>query len=156
MGDEMIVAIALVVAVILGGIYYKSRMSGGTKKHKLLETAKRKGNVTTAVFIDSELLVANRDGESLRSRTRKLQARYEYRVNGVSYMKTLYFINTGGVGLSCPNQVTVYYDARNPKNAVCAEETSEYTKRQSGCLGALGIGFVTVVVVVNLLRILLG
>lgn len=156
MGDEVIVAIALFVAVIVSSLYYKRVMNGGTRKQKMIERAKRKGNVTTAVYVNSKVLAADRDGESIRAQNRKLQAVYEYRVNGVSYKKVLHFINTGGVGLSCPNHMTVYYDARNPRNAVCAEEASEFTKRQSGCLGALGIGFLIVIVLVNILKLLLG
>ena len=155
MSEQMMAAIALVAAFIVGRMHYKRVMSGGTKKNKLINKAKKQGCVATAYYVDSEVLRADSDGDSVRARNRKLRAQYEYRVNGIAYKKILYYINTGGVGLSGPPQVMVYYDAKNPKNAVCQEEASDYVKRQSGCLGSLGIGFAVVVVVVNLLKFLL-
>lgn len=155
--QELYVVIAMVIAAFVGRKYYTNRVKNGkSKKQKFIENAKRNGNITVGEAVDVKIVLADRESSNPRMRSESRKVKYSYKVNGIEYFKHMTFQNVGRVSADYPFRVTVYYDPRNPKNAVCPEETSPANTRQNGCLVTIGITILTTFVVFHFLRILLG
>jgi hypothetical protein len=156
MTEEIITAIALAIAAVVGFFTYKFRMQGQTKNQKFIEKAKRTGHYTVGEYADSKLQLGVEDSNNARMRNKVLHVRYKYRVNHIEYYKKLSFQSIGMVSPDFPIRVTVYYDPRNPKKAVCPEEATKSQQRQSGCLMTILVTVATLFCAFHILNTLLG
>lgn len=155
MPDEIISLLALCVSVPVAVGYYKKVMGGNSKHDRFVEKAKRNGCVTTGVCVDTEYLSGDPDAKSLEGRSGAIEAKYQYRVEGVTYKKKLLFRNPGSMHIEHPKTIEIYYDVHNPKKAVSPVEFSTATRYQTGCLGAVGVWIVLTAIMINVLKLLL-
>lgn len=156
MSDEIIVGIALAIAGIVGFFTYRRKVGGQTKKQRFIENAKRAGHYTEGEYVDSKVLLGNRESSNLYLKNKTLKVKYEYWVNGVRYLKTLTFQDPGKVSIDFPVSVTVYYDPNNPRKAVCPEEATKTQQLRSGCLVTIGATILALAMSFHILRFLLG
>lgn len=155
MTEEVIVVIALVVAAIVARINYVQKVSGGkTKKQKLVDKAKAAGTVTVGHCVDSRLNFGDRGNSDADLANDSVVVKYIYTVNGRDYYKTMQYRNNGSLRKDHPINVYIYYDAGNPKKAVCQEEVTAMANVRSGCLTTIGTFIVTLFCVFHLLRFL--
>lgn len=154
MSDELIALLSLGISLPVSIGYYKKVMGGNSKQDKFVEKAKRSGCVATGVSVDTEYLPGDINGKNLAERSPMVRVKYEYRVDGVAYHKYMNFQKPGHSLIDYPEQVTVYYDRNNPRKTISPEEFSAANRKQSGCLGAVGIWFVLMLILINGLRML--
>jgi hypothetical protein len=155
MTEEMITAVALLIACAVGFYTYKLRMGGQTKNQKFIDKAKKSGHYVVGEYADSKLQLGVEDSNNARMRNKVLHVRYKYQVNGIEYYKKLAFQSIGMVSVDFPIRVTVYYDPKNPKKAVCPEEATKAQQRQSGCLVTIVVTVATLFCAFHLLNYLL-
>lgn len=154
MPDEIISLLALCVSVPVAVGYYKKVMGGNSKHDRFVEKAKRNGCVTTGVCVDTEYLLGDRAAKSMEERSPAIEVKYQYQVDDVTYHKRLQFQNPGSRWIDYPDTITIYYDKNNPKRVVTPAEFSSYARKQSGCLGAVGIWFALMMIVIGVLKLL--
>lgn len=153
---EVITIISLAISITVGILSNKLLMGSKRGKHKFLEEAKKKGNVVQGILAGTKLLLGNEDSKNVRLKNDRIRATYHYTVKGKTYKKVMIFQSWGRVLPDYPASVQVYYNPSNPKKAVCPEEATESGRRQSGCLLSIVIGFVTMVIVFNVINALFG
>ena len=152
MRDEIIGLIALCFSVPASVVYYKKVMGGNTKHDRFVNKAKRNGCVTTGVSVDTEYLSGDPDAKSLQGRSGALAVKYQYQVEGITYYKRIHFHDAGSINIKYPRTIEIYYEKSKPKKAVSPVEFSAANRRQSGCLGAVGIWIVITGILVNVLK----
>lgn len=125
-GDLTSIIFAVIVILIIAyGIVIKPLLN-----RKFISTAKTNGCVTTGTLINNRVTIniapvvnkvsgmKTRDRHNSDNRTTKVEAEYQYTVNGQTYHKTTTFSKGGYGHIDIPGQVTVYYDKDNPNKAV--------------------------------------
>lgn len=152
MSDKIIALLSLCVSVPMAVGYYKKVMGGNARQDRFIDKAKQNGCVTTGVCVDTEYLPGDINGDNLTERSAMMKVKYEYRVDGMKYYKYLRFQDIGCDLLDYPEQITIFYDKRNPRKTLSRMEFSASSRKQSGCLGAIGIWFVITAILTNILK----
>lgn len=153
---ETITVISLTISIVVGILSNRIFMGRKRGKYKLLEEAKRKGNVVQGYIADTEMFLGDPNNSNSQLRYDRVKVTYHYSVNGKTYKKVMRFQSEGHVSPNFPGTVQVYYKASNPKVAVCPQEATELGRKQSGCMGSIIIGFITMAIVFNVIRALFG
>ena len=156
MGDELIALVALIAGGFVAVSTYRRVRHGKSRKRKFIDKAKIAGNCVIGQYESSTVLLGDVDSDNWRHRKSSLRVKYKYVVNGKSYYKKLTFQSLGRAGTDFPNEVEVYYDANNPKKAVCPEEAPSEERIQTGCLSAIAATGLTIFAVIHILRFLFG
>lgn len=156
MKDYVIMGISLVITGIISYFVYGRQKNKITKKQQFIEKAARDGYWEVGVYDSSKVIRGIRESSNSVYREDKLKVKYRYTVNGITYYKHITFLNNGKVSARFPSQVNVYYDPKDPKKAVCAEEATKAMQVRSGCMTTMVITIITLTVVFNVLRVLLG
>lgn len=156
MSEELLGTISVPIAVFCCILYNKWLKQRGSKKLRFIKAAKKAGNYTQGVKVDSKFYGGIRDHESRDVRNDSLVVKYKYIVNGISYFKKMEFQSPGSLVIKHPEIVTVYYDSRNPKKAVCPEEADSTDEKQSRLVKVLLLFLAIMAILVNGLNMLLG
>lgn len=156
MSQEMMAAVALAVGIAVAIPTYRWARKKKTKSQKRLEKNKKAGRCAIGEYHSSKVLPGDLRSNDARMRHDSLLVKYKYTVNGMDYYKTMIFQSQGRIGTDFPKRVEVYYDAGNPKKAVCPEEAHPSTQIQSGCLTTIAITFIAMFLCFQIMRILLG
>ena len=114
------VGVSLIVAIIYSIYFFKV----GSSKKRLIEKAKKRGNVVKATCIKTKRVYSYASPDDDPNRYEDLKVIYEYTVKGKKYRKKLYYSNDG-VSINFPYEITLYYDALNPRRAYCQGELNE-------------------------------
>lgn len=156
MEDHVIMGISLVITGIITYFAYGRLKNKKTKNQQFIDRAARGGYCTVGVYDSSKVIRGIRESSNSVYRDDSLKVKYRYEVNGITYYKHLTFMNNGRISARFPSEVKVYYDPRNPKNAVCPEEATKAMQVRSGCMTTMAVFIITLTVVFNVLRFLLG
>jgi len=118
MSEDLKAVIAVVPGIVLFVyLYIMLFAKWKTRKEKFIEKAKAKGHVTEGRR--AKYRYASMDNKQGKFSHYIIWVKYEYVVNGKTYYKKLRFKRHR---FSFPDHVNVYYDARNPRKAVCPHE----------------------------------
>lgn len=150
--ENLVTLVALVAAIFVSRVFFVNKIGKMTKKEQMIAQAKRKGNVAKGVCVDTKFVRGDMHSDHIEMREHSMRVKYEYRVNGVPYYKTMEFQSIGMAVTNYPHEVDVYYDGRNPRKAVCPEEATAEHHRQAGCYSTI----VVFVLVFVLLRVFLS
>lgn len=156
MEDYIIMGISLVITGIVSLFTYNRLKNKQTKNQKFIEKATRAGCYTSGHYETSKVILGVEGSSNVKYREDKLKVKYKYMVNGISYYKHVTFQSTGRVGTDFPVEIKVYYDPHNPKKAICPQEATKAMQVRSGCMTTIVITIITLIVVFNLLRTILG
>lgn len=125
MTEELLTGLALMVAGVVAYLSRNIKLGSVANRAKFIEKAKAAGNYTIGKYVDSKRLLGNRESSNLVYRSDTLKVKYCYQVNGIEYFKNLQFQSPGKIFIDFPVDVTVYYDPKNPKKAVCPNEATK-------------------------------
>ncbi len=155
MSDELRVGIAVVLGgiILIAGWIRLYRPPFRTRKHKLIEAAKAKGNVVEGKLFKKRFIHGDRSSENEVTRNDAMKVTYEYQVDGISYYKKMTFQSIGMVCTQYPDTVMVYYDEKNPKRSACPEEATREMRQQAGCLAYFLVAVVVMALALNLPRL---
>lgn len=156
MDENIITLAAVIIAAFVSRMVFKMKMGGQTKKERFISNAKRRGNVAQGICVDAKFMRGDIESSSVSMREHSMRCKYEYYVNGVAYYKIMTFQSIGMAVTDYPNEVEVYYDAANPKKAVCPEEATELNHRRSGCYTTIAVFAVVYFAVHLILNAILG
>jgi len=119
-------------------------LKGKSRKQKFADRAREQGHYVTGESIEAKFIRGSRrpiGSDHSHIRPHRWKVTYRYVVRGMKYKKKLEL--HGGdcyVSRTYPRKVTVCYDPRNPKKAVCLEELSGVN--EAGCLVTAIVPFV--------------
>lgn len=156
MEDYIIMGISLVVTSVVSFFAYKKLKNTPTRKQKFIEKSRQVGCCTTGYYESSKVILGVKESGNIKYREDKLKVKYKYIVNGIPYYKFITFQSTGRVGTDFPVDVKIYYDSNNPKKAICPQEATKAMQVRHGCMTTIVITVITLAIVFNFLRILLG
>ena len=148
MSEELKSCIIFVVAIALGIFSFFAHLRVPTRKQKFVEKAKRSGNFTEAECVDVKLYsnFGTRDNEKASVRSDLLKVKYRYRVKGIDYYKKYSFQSPGKVSIDYPYCITVYYNPRRPKRVVSSLDVSQSDQMRMGCLTAIIVTILSILV----------
>ena len=150
MSEDLKMIIAVVIGTIVLAIgYIRMCFKGKTSKEKFIETARKKGNYTTATLIDNKLRFGNDENPSFKYE--RMKCTYEYQVNGISYKKRITFQSPGMVSVKFPYTITVYYNPNRPSKGLTKEEAQN---KEFSCFATIVLAVITIFVIYNLLKLI--
>jgi len=106
-------------------IYYYILPALGIRKtynERFIEKAKENKSIAEGVLVDKKWKISVRKSTNPTIKYYILVAKYEYVVRGKKYYKELYFESFGKFNIDYPLKIKVYYNSKNPKNAVTQYE----------------------------------
>lgn len=156
MEDYVIMGISLVITGIISYFVYGRQKNKKTKNQLFIEKAASGGYCTVGVYVSSKVIRGIRESSNSVERSDTVKVKYRYVVNGITYYKQLTFLKEGRISVDSPLEIKVYYDPENPKKAVCPQEATRGMQVRSGCMTTMVITIITLTVVFNVLRALLG
>ena len=126
--------IETVIALVLAGIvflicFFAFHLGGKSKKERFIEKAAAAGCIAKGVAVKAETRVADTDDHNRVTSPAATWVTYEYMVSGKKYNLALRFEGrclSGGY----PQDVTFYYDKRNPQKALTGTEQSRLHEKQ--------------------------
>lgn len=146
----MIKNIVLVIGfIMIIATYYKFVIKGvKTSSIRIYEKAEKNNWITTGTAI-SQSYYMERDNNP-----QKYRVKYEYFVDGKKYFKT-YTFEEEARGPVYPDQVTLYYDKKNPRKAYMkgTKHYLELKQRSVGCLMCIVIPAVLLGILAKILGI---
>lgn len=156
MSDEFFAGVSLLIAIFVTIPIYRFARYGKTKKRRFIERAQKLGHCVVGEYESSKVLPGDIHSSNPRLRSSSLDVKYRYTVEGIDYYKSIIFQSRGRIGTDFPNQIKVYYDARNPRKAVCLEEAHSSKQIESGCLTAIVVMGLVTFIVYRALKSILG
>lgn len=155
-GENLAMLLTLCISITLAVLQRKKVMECRTRKDKFIENAKNNKRVVVAKVVDVGHYTDN-DGPGYRRENAVVK--YEYKVNGKAYRKTISFHDH--LYADYPNTIQIYYAKNNPRNVITSVDWPAYTgkynpgRRQHALLSSLGVWFVTTGIVFYVLKFLL-
>ena len=156
MSDEFYAGISVIVGFLVAVPFYRWSRHKKSKKTRFIEKAKKSGNCVTGEYVSSKVIPGDVNSSNPRYCNSRELVKYKYTVGGNDYYKKITFQTMGVVGTDYPNYVKVYYDPRNPRNALCPEEADPSQQIQSGCLTTILVTILAMFISFHLVRSLLG